>query len=67
MSASRFSGLTLHGVPLVFDTAPSKDTGFLVFLSKDEFQQVKAMGLEVSWLRPADKDDHAYAVLVKDA
>jgi hypothetical protein len=49
-----FRGLSLYGVPLVFDKdKPAEDGGYIVFMTPDQFMACKAAGIDVHWMRPA--------------
>ena len=64
MNDVRFRGLTLYGVPLGFSSPPPDETGYLVFLTQDDFRRARRAGIALHWLRPADKDDRAFALAV---
>ena len=66
MSDIRFRGLPLNGTPLVFDREPAEDAGYLVFLTEDQFRKAKKAGLDLRWLRPWDKGDHAYYIMDRE-
>ena len=61
--SKQFRGLTYLGVPLVFDSEPETDVGYLVYLTPKQFKKAQQMGIDLHWLRPSDADDRAYVIL----